>query len=274
MQVINQRSSSATQTARGSSKPHCSLSIPLAGASSGSGSIDHAVEAVRRARDGRDARCPVRSSTRASSTVSPSTSAAAGLKTTLTGVRPIGRGQDRVAGMPPEELVVRVSRGLVRASRSVRSRGRPAASSTSCGTVEGKRRLGAFVVVDVGLAEAVAAPAGREVVERPVRAGFGRGTSRTPLRARAPCSRVAGDGERRSSASTNADASSGCSSPAPGRRLVAVAPTMAGQPQDALRRARTRHRARRASSSPISTAVVAPSAVPPRISACGRRALS
>ena len=81
--VITNRPSSSTQTTRASSKPHCSSSWPLRAARSGSGATCQPSTPFA---DRATCRCerPVRASTRASSTVSPPTSTAAGLKTTFT----------------------------------------------------------------------------------------------------------------------------------------------------------------------------------------------
>ena len=138
--------------------------------------------------------------------------------------------------------------------------------------MEGKRRLGALVRVQVVFAEAVAAAAGREVVERPVE----------PVAAQEPVERSLGAGavlglardeNAASSASTNADASSGCSSPSPGRGLVAMAPLVAGKPQHAVREpALVTEPGERLE--PGRDVRLSPRAVPPTISACERRALS
>ena len=98
VQVITQRSSSGTQTARGSSKPHCSVVTPSSGASSGSRSIDQpSIPFAERA----TVRCeiPVRSSTRARRTVSPVDDCGARVEDRVDRIRPVvGRRRIGLAG--------------------------------------------------------------------------------------------------------------------------------------------------------------------------------
>src|SRR5439155_14802356 len=117
----------------------------------------------------------------ASSTVSPSTTAAPGLKTTLTryGQSPavrIGLSGWRTNNSPPR--LVRLVTLSGAQSRFCQGSGRVVPDDDGqfrrverelC-AVEGERRFGPFVRVDVLVAEPVAAPAGGEVVERPVEA--------------------------------------------------------------------------------------------------------
>ena len=141
---------------------------PSSGASSGSGSTAQpSTPFAERA----TVRCemPRRSSTRASSTVSPSTMAAAGLKTAFTGIRPVVRSQNRVGGVALEEL----AGAHARTGSSVRS-------LAPARTPAASRRRAAWWNASVDSApslsfspigsEPVAAAAGREVVERSLQA--------------------------------------------------------------------------------------------------------
>ena len=151
-------------------------------------------------------------------------------------IRPVVRREDRVLGMAhgraPARRVMQALRS--RAARRRRTTRQTRRVEHELGAVEGERRLGALVCVQVLLAEAVAAAAGREVVERPVEPV----AAEEPVERRAargvPCSGSPVTANAASSASTNADASSGCSSPAAGRGLVAMAPQVAGQAQRAV----------------------------------------
>ena len=81
--MSTQASSSSLRTTRGSSKPHCSSSIPGRGLSNGSGSTRHD-ERPSWDRATHRWEMPVVSSTRQISATSPSTTHAAGLNTAFT----------------------------------------------------------------------------------------------------------------------------------------------------------------------------------------------
>ena len=84
-------------------------------------------------------------------------------------VRPVARRQDRVGGVAREELsVAHAASGLARADSD--DGGQAGGIEEEGGPVEGKRGLGSLVVVRRLLAEAVAAPARGEVVERTTQA--------------------------------------------------------------------------------------------------------
>jgi hypothetical protein len=114
-----------------------------------------------------------------------------------------------------------------------RAREVPAASSSSAARWNAERRLGALVAFSASAAEAVAAAAGREVVERRPSRLRPRNHSNA-RRARTPCSGSPVIANATSSASTRADASSGCSSPPPGAGSSAVAAVVARQAQEVL----------------------------------------
>ena len=178
---------------------------------------------------------PRRSSTRASTTVVSPTLCCGRVEDDVDGIRPVGGGQDRVGRMAGEQLALPLMR-CDRFARSLRTDGGQAGGiEQQRRAVEGERRFGAFVVVRR------LARRGRRS-SRPWRsrtaaagAGCGRGTSRTTCCARNPCSGSPVTAKAASSASTNADASSGCSSPVPGAGSSRSAAAVAGQPEDAVR---------------------------------------
>ena len=272
MQVIAQRSSSGSQTdARVLEAPL--LALDPVGRSEQRLRVDRpAVDAVGGARDG-EVRDPAQVLDAREEDGLAVDDRRRRVEDGVDRIRPVGRGQDRVAGMPAEELAARSRAPLP--PRLAANDGRQLGGvEQERGAMEGERRLGSFVVVDVFVAEPVAAAAGREVVERAGSGGCGRGTSRTRGARRTPCSRSPVTASAASSASTNADASSGCSSPAPGAGSLAAAAAVARSAAASRRRGPTRRRASAATRGPTATSSGRPSAVPPAISACGRRALS
>ena len=129
--MITHRSSSLTQTARASSKPHCSLSTPASAASSGSGETDHpSTPFAERATE----RCEIpRQRFHPGDQDRLAVDEGRGrVEDGVDRVRPVLGCEDRVAGMPPEELSLRGAHAaLTLATRRRRTTGRPAASSTS-----------------------------------------------------------------------------------------------------------------------------------------------
>ncbi len=138
---------------------------------------------------------PVRASTRARSTVSPATSTAAGLNTTFTAVGQSSAVRSGFAGVPAEELG-RTSRRRSSRPQSARHAERPAASSTSCARWKARVDSAPSLALTVVVAEAVAAAASREVVERPAESVPPQEPVERTLSAHA-VHRVAGDRERR-----------------------------------------------------------------------------
>ena len=266
---MTQRSSSGTKTTRASSKPHCSLSTPSAGASSGSGStVQPSIPLLDRATE----RCerPVRSSTRASRTVVPLSCAAAGLNAAL-----IGYGQSSAVRIGLAGWRSKSSR-VVHAVRSLAGAvdgGQSGRVEQQRRAVDGERRFGALVVVRRLLAEPVAAAAGREVVERPVEAVAAEEPVERPLRALRVL-RIAGDGERGELGRDERRRVERLLVPASRGRLGAPRGRDDRSAGASLRRARTRRRASEAPPGPSRVRSSRPSAAPPTISACGSRALS
>ena len=273
--MITQRSSSGTKTTRASSKPHCSLSIPSAGASSGSGSIvQPSIPLLERATE----RCerPVRSSTRASRTVVPFDLRRGGVEHGVDRIRPVLRGQDRVGRVAIEELsalATSVHAGSQPVSRVRWTAGSPAASSSSAA------RWTASVDSAPWLSFVVSSPS--PSLQPPVAKSYsGRWRRLRPRNqsndrcARFACSGSPVTANAASSAATKAEASSGCSSPPPGAGSVRRAAEMTGQPERPFERGRTRRRASEAPRGPSAVRSSRPSATPPTISACGSRALS
>ena len=272
MQVITQRSSSATNTTRAILEAPVLALEPSVGASSGSGSIvQPSIPFAERATE----RCemPGRSSTRASTTVVSVELRRGRVEDDVDGIRPVVRGQDRVGRMADEELALRSRRR--RLSRGSR-RGRPAGRPRRAAAPRGGRRA------------STRRPRCRSSSPRRARRCSRRWRSRTAagwsrLRprnqsndccARSPCSGSPVTAKAASSASTNADASSGCSSPPPGAGSSRLRPTWpvsrsvpSARPRLVAEPAK-RVEARLASDRPR------PSATPPTISACGSRALS
>ena len=207
---------------------------------------------------------PLSVSTRASRTVSSPTCAAPGLNTTLHGY---GQSAAVRIGFASCRTNSSRGRGVTLAPRRARALRREAAGQGGrvdhrLGAVERERRLGALVAVQVVDAEAVAAAAGREVVQRPVEAV----PPEEPVERRAGADgvlRVAAGGER---GQLGLDERAGVE-----RLLVAVARCAArrdagprGRPAAASRRrARTRRRASAATPGPTSTASSRPSRAPP-----------
>ena len=139
---------------------------------------------------------PRRSSTRASRTVSPFDGGRSGVEHRVDGIRPVLRGQDRVARVPAKQLVIAIAHAAAGERRASRDRRTDAGRvEEERGTVECEGRFGAFVLVEGVPAEPVAASSGCEVVERllqPVAAEEPlEGARRTD-----PVLRLAGDGER------------------------------------------------------------------------------
>ena len=180
---------------------------------------------------------PRRSSTRASRTVSPSTTAAAGLKTALTGYgQSLGR-QDRVGrdGGRRARGRAHAAATLARAARrSRRGRRRRRGGARRGGTRASTRR-----------------PRSRSAPRRRARrcsrrwrsrraaaaGGCGRGTTRRRGVARTPCSGSRVTAKAVSSASTSAAASSGCSSPAARSGLAAPPAAVPGRRRKSPREA-------------------------------------
>ena len=108
-------------------------------------------------------------------------------------------------------------------------RGEPGGVEDERGAVESERRLGALVVVGGLVAEAVAAAAGREVVEGPLESVAAEEPVEGALGAQAVLG-VAGDRERRELGLDERRGVERLLVARPGSRLVAVAAAVAGQP--------------------------------------------
>ena len=138
--------------------------------------------------------------------------------------------------------------------------------------VERERRLGAFVLVHVALAETVAATAGREVVERPAETVASEEPLEGALRAGAVLG-IAGDDERGELCLDEGRRVERLLVAGARRGLVRAAPFVAGEPQEPVREpALVAEPGERLQAG--GDRVLAPERVPPTISACGRRALS
>ena len=193
----------------------------------------------------------------------------------IDGIRPVGRGQDRVGGMAGEELppLLRRRTGL-RATHGAGG-GRPAGRRCRGAAPRGGRRVSTRPPRCRSWSRRRA-----RRCSRPSRSRTAAGWSLLRPRnqsndcwARSPCSGSPVTAKAASSASTNADASSGCSSPLPGAGSARLAAVVAGQPEHAvcepgLVTEPAKHVEARLGQ------IVPPSATPPTISACGRRALS
>ena len=190
--MITQQSSSAIQTTRASSKPHCSLARPL-GERSGSGSIDQSRGAVRRARDGQvgDAAPILDPGEQDGRAVDER---GGRVEHGVDGIRPVVGGEDRVRRVPLEEL----ARGhaVTRLGRAGSGGGADAGGvEEKRRAMERERRLRALVLVQRLAPEPVAAAAGGEVVERFLQAVAAEEPLERPDRARAVL-RIAGRGVR------------------------------------------------------------------------------
>ena len=214
--MITQRSSSGTKTTRGSSKPHCSLSTPSVGREQRL-RVDRSSRR-RRSAERATVRCeiPRRSSTRARSDGRVVELRRGRVEDGVDRIRPVVRRQDRVGGVAREELARALTprRGLARPAGGARPAGRPRrAAAPRGGTRASTRRP---------RCRSSSPRRGRRCSRRS-RSRTAAGASRLRPRnqsnarcARTPCSGSPVTANAASSASTNAEASSGCSSPLPG----------------------------------------------------------
>ena len=194
---------------------------------------------------------PVSASTRASRTVSPSTTAAAGIEDDVHGSRPVLRREERIRRMPREELAPDcASCGRLHAGAAARDARQAGGVEHELRAMECERRLGAFVRVHVVVAEPVAAAAGREVVERPAEPVAPEEPLERALRAGAVLG-IAGDGERRELRLDERGRVERLLVARARRRLVRGGGPRCRAGGGALARARTRRRARRATRAPL-----------------------
>ena len=227
--MIAKQPSSSIHTTRASSKPHCSLSTPFSGASSGSvATRQPSTPFAERA----TVRCemPVSVSTRTSRTVSPSTSDGGRVEDDIHRSRPVLRREERIAGVPCEELAPLRRHTAVLTRIAAQNARQTGGVEHELRAMERERRLGAFVLVHVGLAETVAATAGREVVQGPAETVAPEEPLECALRAGAVLG-IAGDGK---CSQLGLDERGGVERllvACAGGGLVATAPLVAGQPQ-------------------------------------------
>ena len=207
----------------------------------------------------------------------PSTSAAAGLKTALTGYGQSSAVRIGLAGWRWKSSGARVLRAAVSpalAPRLVRrggGAGSPAVSSSSA--ARWKASVDSAPSLSFGrlVAEPVAAAAGREVVQRPLEAVAAEEPVERP-RARDAVLGLAGDGERCELGLDERGCVERLLVAAAGRGLVACRPRVRSAAACPRRARLVAEPAERLEAVPVMSS--RPSATPPTISACGSRALS
>ena len=191
-------------------------------------------------------------------------------------IRPVRRGQDRVGRVTVEELAA-----LLTPAAALGARGRRGRAAQTPARVEEQRRA-------MEARASTRRPRCRSCVSSPspslqppvAKSYSGRWRRLRPRNqsnarwARAPCSGSPVTANAASSASTNAEASSGCSSPLPGAGSSRLAAAVAGQPQRAVGEAGLVAEPAKRLEAGLASGRSRPSATPPTISACGSRALS